>query len=148
MAAPGRTVIELSSLPLQMFFYLNTWYSVVFCVAELLLFVYKGTILPYPSMAGTLTVEILLVLLLAFIESVRLFFGYKGNLSERSMALIVSMILAIPTLFIELFILLWQTYVLRLEVILVAIQLVLLALEVILSIATMFTFQKYSSMQR
>lgn len=40
-----------------------------------------------------------------------IFSGYKGNLSERSMALIVSMILGIPTLFIELFILLWQTYV-------------------------------------
>ncbi|KXJ25820.1 Transmembrane protein 216 [Exaiptasia diaphana] len=102
----------------------------------------SGTVLPYPSMAGTLAIEILLVLLLAFVEGVRLFFGYKGNLAEQSMALIVSIILGIPTLFIELFILLWQTYVLRLEVILVAIQLCLLTLEIILSIATMLTFQK------
>ena len=46
----------------------------------------SGTILPYPSMAGTLTVEILLVLLLAFIESVRLFFGkqcYQSGVSEE-----------------------------------------------------------------
>jgi len=38
--------------------------------------------------------------------------GYKGNLAERTMALVFSVVLGIPVLFIELFILLWQTYVL------------------------------------
>lgn len=37
--------------------------------------------------------------------------GYKGNLAERTMALVFSVVLGIPVLFIELFILLWQTYV-------------------------------------
>lgn len=44
---------------------------------------FTGTILPYPSMAGTLTVEILLVLLLAFIESVRLFFGKQISIDDQ-----------------------------------------------------------------
>ncbi|XP_027056835.1 transmembrane protein 216-like [Pocillopora damicornis] len=39
----GKTVMELSSLPLQIFLFLNIWYAMVFCVAELLLYVYKGT---------------------------------------------------------------------------------------------------------
>ena len=34
---------QLSSLPLQIFLFLNIWYAMVFCVAELLLYVYKGT---------------------------------------------------------------------------------------------------------
>ncbi|EDO31652.1 predicted protein [Nematostella vectensis] len=150
MAAPGRTVIELSSLPLQIFLYLNVWYSMVFCVAEILLYIYKGivlsSLLPYTSAA--LTVEILLVIFWAFMEGVRLFFGYKGNLAERSMALIISIVLGIPVLFIELFVLLWQTYVLRIEVILVAISLAFLGIEIILSIAAMLTFKKYQSIQR
>ena len=37
--------------------------------------------------------------------------GYKGNLSENTVPLIVSVLLGIAVLFIELFILLWQTYV-------------------------------------
>ncbi|XP_032226746.1 transmembrane protein 216 isoform X2 [Nematostella vectensis] len=118
----------------------------VFCVAEILLYIYKGSLLPYTSAA--LTVEILLVIFWAFMEGVRLFFGYKGNLAERSMALIISIVLGIPVLFIELFVLLWQTYVLRIEVILVAISLAFLGIEIILSIAAMLTFKKYQSIQR
>lgn len=120
----------------------------VFCVAELLLYVYKGTILPYPDISRTLTIEIIIIFLLAFIEGVRIFLGYKGNLTERTMALVFSLVLGIPVLFIELFILLWQTYVLRLEVILVGIGLVFLGLEFILSIAAILTFQRSQTMQR
>jgi len=138
----GKTVEEHSSLPLQIFLFLNIWYAMVFCVAELLLYVYKGTILPYPDMARTLTIEIIIIFLLAFIEGVRIFLGYKGNLAERTMALVFSVVLGIPVLFIELFILLWQTYVMRIEVILVGIGLVFLGLEVILSIAAILTFQR------
>jgi len=34
-----------------------------------------GTILPYPDMARTLTIEIIIIFLLAFIEGVRIFLG-------------------------------------------------------------------------
>ena len=37
--------------------------------------------------------------------------GYKGNLAERTMAILISIILGIPALFIELYLLIWQTYV-------------------------------------
>ncbi|CAB4041222.1 transmembrane 216-like, partial [Paramuricea clavata] len=64
----------LSSLPLQVLLHLNVWYYVVFWVAELLLYVYKGVILPYPNQGSTLALEIILLFLFALIEAVRLFF--------------------------------------------------------------------------
>ena len=45
------------------------------------------------------------------ISSIILISGYKGNLAERTLSLALSLVLGIPVLFIDLFILLWQTYV-------------------------------------
>lgn len=139
---------QLSSLPLQIFLFLNIWYAMVFCVAELLLYVYKGTLLPYPDTARTLAIEIIIIFLLAFIEGVRIFLGYKGNLAERTMALVFSVVLGIPVLFIDLFILLWQTYVLRIEVVLVSVALAFLGFEMIFSFAAIFTFKRHQTMLR
>lgn len=142
------THVQLSSLPLQIFLFLNIYYAIIFCVAELLLYIYKGTLLPYPDMGATLGIEIFIIFLLAFFEGVRLFLGYKGNLAERTLSLALSLVLGIPVLFINLFILLWQTYVLRVEAILVGIALVLLGLEIIFSIAAIFTFKRHQTMLR
>jgi len=142
------THVQLSSLPLQIFLFLNIYYAIIFCVAELLLYIYKGTLLPYPDMGATLGIEIFIIFLLAFFEGVRLFLGYKGNLAERTLSLALSLVLGIPVLFINLFILLWQTYVLRIEAILVGIALVLLGLEIIFSIAAIFTFKRHQTMLR
>jgi len=142
------THVQLSSLPLQIFLFLNIYYAIIFCVAELLLYIYKGTLLPYPDMGATLGIEIFIIFLLAFFEGVRLFLGYKGNLAERTLSLVLSLVLGIPVLFINLFILLWQTYVLRIEAILVGIALVLLGLEIIFSIAAIFTFKRHQTMLR
>lgn len=35
---------QLSSLPLQIFLFLNIYYAIIFCIAELLLYIYKGTV--------------------------------------------------------------------------------------------------------
>lgn len=144
----GKTVVELSSLPLQIFLFLNIYYAITFCIAELLLYVYKGVLLPYPDTGVTLGIEIFVIFLLAFFEGVRLFLGYKGNLAERTLSLALSLVLGIPVLFIDLFILLWQTYVLRIEAILVGIALVFLGLEIIFSIAAIFTFKRHQTMLR
>ncbi|XP_047658273.1 transmembrane protein 216 isoform X2 [Tachysurus fulvidraco] len=42
MAAHGRHSI-LSSMPLQVLFYLNSWYFSAFFIAEILMFIYKGS---------------------------------------------------------------------------------------------------------
>ena len=61
-----RIVVDLSSLPLQIFLHLNVYFSVFYWIVELLLYVYKGLSLPYPDLHGTLTLEIVLLFLVAF----------------------------------------------------------------------------------
>lgn len=99
-------------------------------------------------MGVTLGIEIFIIFLLAFFEGVRIFLGYKGNLAEHTLSLVLSLVLGIPVLFIDLFVLLWQTYVLRIEAILVGIALVLLGLEMIFSVASILTFQRHKTMLR
>ncbi|CAH1250588.1 TMEM216 [Branchiostoma lanceolatum] len=140
MAARGRQTVILSSLPLQVLYYLNGWYFSFFWIAEALIFVYKGEVLPFPS--TNLASEIVLLFLLGIIEVIRLFFGSKGNLTERIISMVVSILLCLPVLFTVLFFLLWQTYVLRAEVILCAILLVFLGLELILGVAAMVSFAR------
>ncbi|KAI8518990.1 transmembrane protein 216-like [Branchiostoma floridae] len=140
MAARGRQTIILSSLPLQVLYYLNGWYFGFFWIAEALMFVYKGQVLPFPS--TNLASEIVLLFLLGIIEVIRLFFGSKGNLTERIISMVVSILLCLPVLFTVLFFLLWQTYVLRAEVILCAILLVFLGLELVLGVAAMVSFAR------
>lgn len=148
MAVPsyrGKVVEDLSSLPLQVLLHLNVWYFLVFWITELLVYIYKGIILPYPNQDGTLALEIILLLMFAIIESVRLFFGYKGNLAERKLAVVLSIFLTIPVLLLNLYLMLWQTYVLRLELILCSVLLVFFGLEFFISFATLFVIQRHES---
>ena len=148
MAVPsyrGKVVEDLSSLPLQVLLHLNVWYFLVFWITELLVYIYKGIILPYPNQDGTQALEIILLLMFATIESVRLFFGYKGNLAERKLAVVLSIFLTIPVLLLNLYLMLWQTYVLRLELILCSVLLVFFGLEFFIGFATLFVIQRHES---
>ncbi|KAK2154934.1 hypothetical protein LSH36_253g02073 [Paralvinella palmiformis] len=100
----------------------------------------EGLILPYAS--GILAAEIILLFLLLGLEVLRIFFGRKGNLTERVISVVVSLVLTIPSVFGSIYILIWQTYVLRAEVILVAIELTFLALELIFAIVSIITFAR------
>ncbi|XP_033101852.1 transmembrane protein 216-like [Anneissia japonica] len=132
--------IKLSSLPLQILLYLNGWYFGFFWICEILIFAYKGTVLPYPG--SNLAGEIVLLFTLLAVEVVRLFMGKKGNLTEKLMHLAVSVALSVPVIFVYIYYLIWQTYVLRVEVILNAIQLVFLAFEIIFSLIAIITFAR------
>ncbi|XP_057312833.1 transmembrane protein 216-like [Hydractinia symbiolongicarpus] len=140
-----RMVVDLSSLPLQILLHLNVYFFLLYWICELLIYVYKGIMLPFPDVGGTLALEIILLFFIAVIEGFRLFFGYKGNLGERKQTLIWSVILALPILVSQLYMMLWQTYVLRAEVILCAILFIMVSLEVLLSAATIWTFQRHES---
>ncbi|RDD45722.1 Transmembrane protein 216 [Trichoplax sp. H2] len=142
-SSQGKTNISLSSLPLQILLYLNLWYFGFFWIVELLMYIYKGSVLPYP--AGNLTAELILLFLMAAVESTRIFLGQKGNLTERKINLLVSIALSIPITFCLLFLLLWQTYVLRAELITCGIQLAFIAIEAVFSIIAVLTFQRYES---
>jgi len=128
--------------------FLNVYYIIFFWVCELLVFIYKGSILPFPNQGGILALEIILLFLLAALEGLRLFFGYKGNLAERKISLIYSIILSIPVIITNLYLILWQTYVLRIEVIICSVALVFIGSEIILCGAMVWTLQRHESFIR
>lgn len=85
-----------SLLPLQIIFYLNQWYLLFWLLIEILVFVYKGQTLPFAS--GVLAGEIVLFVTLFFVDLFRIFFGIKGNLTERVFGIVISIVLAAPSI--------------------------------------------------
>ncbi|XP_059566474.1 transmembrane protein 216 isoform X2 [Myotis daubentonii] len=69
MAARGE---RLSSTPLEILFFLNGWYYATYFLLELLIFLYKGLLLPYPT--ANLVLDVAMLLLSLGIEVIRLFF--------------------------------------------------------------------------
>ncbi|XP_028816172.1 transmembrane protein 216 isoform X1 [Denticeps clupeoides] len=141
MASPGKQAI-LSSTPLQILFYLNSYYFAAFFVAESLMFVYKGILLPYPS--PNLILDIVLLLLYLGLEILRLFYGWKGNLCERTLAMSVSVGVMVPCTVLCVYYLLLQTFVLRLEFILSAVLLCFYSVELVLGLMAISTFSRYA----
>ncbi|XP_064488555.1 uncharacterized protein LOC135400655 [Ornithodoros turicata] len=73
----------------------------------------KGLSFPYPK--GNMASELTLLTFTTVVESVRLFLGKKGNLTEQSTTVLLSMLLTVPSALSSFYFLLWQTYVLRLD---------------------------------
>ncbi|XP_052244334.1 transmembrane protein 216-like isoform X2 [Dreissena polymorpha] len=136
----GQVQVIRSSLPYEVLLYLNGWYFGLFFICEILLFAYKGETLPYAN--GVLAAEVILVFILAGIEALRLFFARKGNLTEKIVGVIVSILLSIPALLGAIFYLYWQTYVTRADIIISAIQLAFIGLELIFGIISIITFAR------
>ncbi|XP_036404989.1 transmembrane protein 216 [Megalops cyprinoides] len=139
MAGSGKNEV-LSSAPLQVLLYLNCWYFAAFFIAEILMFIYKGVLLPYPQ--PNLILDIVLLFLYLGLEVLRLFYGWKGNLCERSLALVVSLAVLVPCTVLCVYYLLLQTFVLRLEVLLSAILLCFYGLELLLGLITLSVFSR------
>ncbi|KAI9521291.1 hypothetical protein NQZ68_007605 [Dissostichus eleginoides] len=137
--APGSQPI-LSSTPLQVLLYLNIWYFAAFYLAEILMFIYKGIILPYPS--DNLVLDVVLLLLFLGLETLRIFYGWKGNLCERSLASCASLFILLPCTALAVYFLLLQTFVLRLEFILSAVLLLFYALEFLLGLLSLSSFSR------
>lgn len=139
MAAHGRQPV-LSSTPLQILFHLNGWYFAALFIAEILMFIYKGVILPYPQ--ANLILDVVLLLLFLGLETLRLFYGWKGNLCERSLALCVSVGVLVPCAVLSVYFLLLQTFVLRLEFVLNAVLLCFYSFELVLGMMTISIFSR------
>ncbi|PSN39924.1 Transmembrane protein 216 [Blattella germanica] len=112
----------------------------MFALCEFGIGLFKATNLPYPT--GTIVSEYILLVFLCCVESMRIFLGRKGNLTERSFSVLMSIALTVPSVFGVLYFLIWQTYVLRLEVVLCAIQLTLQGFELALALLCLVTFYK------
>ncbi|XP_052046067.1 transmembrane protein 216 isoform X2 [Apodemus sylvaticus] len=68
---------RLSSTPLEVLFFLNGWYYATYFLLELLIFLYKGLLLPYPK--ANLVLDVVMLLLYLGIEVIRLFFVWTGS---------------------------------------------------------------------
>uniref|UniRef100_A0AAV2KEX5 Transmembrane protein 216 n=1 Tax=Knipowitschia caucasica TaxID=637954 RepID=A0AAV2KEX5_KNICA len=130
----------LSSAPLQILLYLNRWYFAAFYVAEILMFIYKGVLLPYPS--ENLALDVVMMALFAALETLRIFYAEKGNLCERSLASGISLLVLLPSAALCVYFLLLQTFVLRLELVLGALLLCFHCAEFVLGLLTLAMFSR------
>ncbi|XP_078076663.1 transmembrane protein 216-like isoform X5 [Mustelus asterias] len=129
-------VLSLSSMEVLLF--LNTWYYAAYFVAEILLFIYKSLLLPYTP--ANLILDLVMLFLYLGVEVIRIFFGSKGNLSQRKVPFSISLVLLGPSTIMAVYYMLLQTYVLRLEVIINAILLVFYVFELLLYIVGLISF--------
>lgn len=83
-----------------------------------------------------------LCILFVYVTSVA---GYKGNLTEHVLIMVLCLVFTVTSFFGFLYLLLWQTYVLRADVILNSIQIAFIGLEVIFGIVCIIVFARYSN---
>ncbi|XP_059202866.1 transmembrane protein 216 isoform X2 [Centropristis striata] len=104
------------------------------------MFIYKGVLLPYPR--DNLVLDVALLVLFLGLETLRIFYGWKGNLCERSLATSVALFTLLPCAALAVYYLLLQTFVLRLEVILCSVLLCFYALEFLLGLVSVSAFSR------
>ncbi|XP_040184561.1 transmembrane protein 80 [Rana temporaria] len=134
----GKSSLVLSSVPLQILLYVNVVYYVFYFLATLLMIIYKSQAFSYPD--SNLALDLGLLFLMVILESVRLYLGTMGNLTEEELPLGSSLILTIGNVFLSVYFLVWETYILRADLIINGILLVLYGLEAILEFFTIATF--------
>ncbi|PNI26872.1 TMEM80 isoform 1, partial [Pan troglodytes] len=141
MAAPRRgrgSSTVLSSVPLQMLFYLSGTYYALYFLATLLMITYKSQVFSYPH--RYLVLDLALLFLMGMLEAVRLYLGTRGNLTEAERPLAASLALTAGTALLSAHFLLWQTLVLWADWALSATLLALHSLEAILQVVAIAAF--------
>ncbi|KAE8607212.1 hypothetical protein XENTR_v10011082 [Xenopus tropicalis] len=137
----GKSSVVLSSVPLQMLLYLNIIYYVFYFLATLLMIIYKSQVFSYPG--SNLALDLCLLFLMGILEPVRLYLGTQGNLAEEEIPLGSSLLVTVGNIFLAIYFLVWQTYILRADLIINIILLVIYGLEVILEVLTVAAFFRY-----
>ncbi|KAF2358054.1 hypothetical protein FHG87_011191, partial [Trinorchestia longiramus] len=132
-----------SSLPYQIFLSMSKWFLPAFVIIEVLLFSFKVSSLPYPS--GNIVSEVFLLVFYVIIEYGRIMSGERGNLTEKSLFVVVSLILSVPACTVLVYMFMWQTYVLRVEVVVVGAAMALQALQVALALVVLLGLAQSSS---
>uniref|UniRef100_UPI00398E83B0 transmembrane protein 216 isoform X3 n=1 Tax=Pristiophorus japonicus TaxID=55135 RepID=UPI00398E83B0 len=136
--ARGKPPPILSLTQLEILLLLNSWYYAMYFVIEILLFIYKSLLLPYTS--ANLALDLVMLFLYLGVEILRIYFGSKGNLSQRKVPLTISLMLLGPSAVMAVYYMLLQTYVLRLEVTINAILLVFYVFELVLCTVGLIRF--------
>lgn len=128
----------LSSLLLQLLLYLDSAFCALYALAWLLLMAYKAQAFSYPL--GLVSRDVALLLLLVFLELLRLGLGTQGNLTESEGPLAASLALTVGSSLLAVYFLLWQTLVLWVDSVLSSVLLVLHGLEVCLQAVAVAAF--------
>ncbi|XP_027605164.1 transmembrane protein 80 isoform X2 [Pipra filicauda] len=134
----GRTSEVLSSLPLQILFYVNGIYYIFYFLATLAMIVYKSQVFSYPD--DFLAPDLAVLFLMAMLEVPRLYLGCKGNLREEEAPLALSLGLTVGSVVLSVYLLAWQTYVLWADVVLTAVLLCAYGLESGLKVTAIAAF--------
>ncbi|XP_056382989.1 transmembrane protein 80 isoform X2 [Hyla sarda] len=134
----GKGSLVRSSVPLQILLYINVVYYVFYFVATLLMIIYKSQVFSYPD--SNLALDLGLLFFMAILESVRLYLGTMGNLTEGELPLGSSLFFTVGNVMLSVYFLIWETYILRADVIINAILLILYGLEAILELFTIASF--------
>lgn len=134
---PGYHDIK-SFLPLQISVYFHSYYAAAFFILQLLLFIYKGVMLTYPTSA--IGLEVAFVFVYGIIEAVRLWLTSAGNKTEAIASLVWALCLAAPIVVFHAYMLRLQVYVLRLDQIINGIGIAFVGAEVVFSIITIIIF--------
>ncbi|KAK6736697.1 hypothetical protein RB195_019411 [Necator americanus] len=132
-----------SSLVYELFIHAHRIYSVMFFIAMIFIYFYKGSVLPYQYHVRVL--ELLIILAFAPIEAIRLSWGSRGNLTETPVFLGFSILLSVPLLLILLYLAVFQNYVLLIEAIIVGVSSILVIIETIVGLALCATLSTGSS---
>lgn len=149
-----------SSLTFQVLLHLGSYFFGFFCGVETLLILYKFIILPYPP--RILVGELVLLAFLAIVEALRIYNGWRANLTENTKVMAMSVVLLIPGVLGIIYFLIWQvitfsyrkapvestttvgflfqTYILRIEMILCCVQLTIQGLEFIFAMICIISF--------
>ncbi|XP_039326399.1 transmembrane protein 80 isoform X2 [Saimiri boliviensis] len=130
----------LSSVPLQMLFYVSGTYCTLYFLATLLIITYKSQVFSYPHRC--LVLDLALLLLMGILEAVRLYLGTRGNLTEAERPLAASLALTAGTALLSAHFLLWQTLVLWVDWALSATLLALHSLEALLQVVAVAAFTR------
>uniref|UniRef100_A0A8D2FW81 Transmembrane protein 80 n=1 Tax=Theropithecus gelada TaxID=9565 RepID=A0A8D2FW81_THEGE len=130
----------LSSVPLQMLFYLSGTYYALYFLATLLMITYKSQVFSCPH--HYLVLDLALLFLMGILEALRLYLGTRGNLTEAERPLAASLALTAGTALLSAYFLLWQTLVLWADWALSATLLALHGLEAVLQVVAIAAFTR------
>ncbi|XP_064309161.1 transmembrane protein 80 [Phalacrocorax carbo] len=129
---------QLSSVPLQILFYVNGIYYIFYFLATLAMIVYKSQVFSYPD--DSLGPDLALLFIMAVLEAPRLYLGSKGNLTEEEAPLGLSLVITVGSVILSAYFLAWQTYVLKADVIINAVLLFTYGLESVLKVVAIAAF--------
>ncbi|KAK0134105.1 Transmembrane protein 80 [Merluccius polli] len=147
--------------PEQLLLYLSAVYFVFYFLCTLCMIIYKSHVLSYPE--ESLACDLGLLLLMAALEALRLFFGdpltyflsrvlliltrtttgIMGNLQETEGHVVVNLVLTGATMLLSVYFFAWQSYVLRADLIINAVLLVIYGLGGVLAFIAVARFTRW-----